>query len=63
MTLGFQVHHIFPEAMMEDFAGTFKKIGINIDANDYSNRINLFNNNIMAGVKKYSAEYSPYTLF
>lgn len=50
--LGFQVHHIFPEAMMGDFEKTFKDMGINISANDYSNRINLFDNDKMAKVMK-----------
>ena len=52
--LGFQVHHIFPEAMMEKLEKNFKDAGIQspINANDYSNRINLFNNKDMANVMK-----------
>ena len=52
--LGFQIHHIFPEAMMEKLEKNFKDAGIQspINANDYSNRINLFNNKDMANVMK-----------
>lgn len=52
--LGFQVHHIFPEKMMKDLEPIFEKIGLKspILANDYSNRINLFDNNDMANVMK-----------
>ena len=52
--LGFQVHHIFPEAMMKDLKKNFKDAGIQspINANDYSIRINLFNNKDMANVMK-----------
>ena len=52
--LGFQVHHIFPEKMMKDLEPIFEKAGIKspIWANNYSNRINLFNNNDMANVMK-----------
>ncbi|WLF84795.1 putative Ig domain-containing protein [Moraxella sp. ZY210820] len=52
--LGFQVHHIFPEAMMKDlqkrYTSFFKDIGL--DFNDYSNRINLFDNDRMANIMK-----------
>lgn len=52
--LGFQVHHIFPEALMKDlqkrYTNFFKDIGF--DFNDYSNRINLFDNQTMADVMK-----------
>jgi hypothetical protein len=52
-TLGFQVHHIFPEKMMQDLQEFFDRAGIQpIDANDYSNRINLFDNQAMADVMK-----------
>lgn len=48
-TLGFQVHHIFPTTALKGLEDTFKSIGINISANDYSNRINLFNNQAILG--------------
>ncbi len=43
-TLGFQVHHIFPRNIMKNFEKSFRELGINLGAEDYSNRINLFDN-------------------
>ncbi len=52
-TLGFQVHHIFPVKVMENLEKFFKEAGIKpIDVDDYSNRLNLFDNQAMADVMK-----------
>lgn len=52
-TLGFQVHHVFPVKVMENLEKYFKEAGIKpISVNDYSNRLNLFDNQAMADVMK-----------